>query len=357
MAAERDAKKIDYYRQLTARLFDIRASMRRGCPITSELIDETTTLLNMNPEFYTAWNIRRQLLQGLGASDPLFAQLLCDDLKLLLALLRRFPKCYWIWNHRKWCLFELVALGKVDWNFEFDTISKLLELDLRNYHGWEYRRFVVSNMELAMASPQDRTILCVKEFEYTTRKIKQNISNFSAWHNRSRLILQLQKLSLEPMLREEIPACFASPYEILCHELQLTKTGMYMDSDDTSVWLYLQWLITCPLFVDDLIQNRREFTYIEVLEQQLLQVTELNSLEKSEHPDNLDHCWCLKMIVSIKCLMKKQRKRADGPQTDTKDANDSLNDEITLGLQRLAIIDPLRRGRYLDQIAAKTEII
>jgi hypothetical protein len=52
-------------------------------------------------------------------------------------------------------------------------------------HGWEYRRYVVSSIEKLRG-----VSLAKSEFDYTTTKTN-NISNFSAWHNRAMLIPQL----------------------------------------------------------------------------------------------------------------------------------------------------------------------
>jgi geranylgeranyl transferase type-2 subunit alpha len=49
-------------------------------------------------------------------------------------------------------------------------------------HGWGYRRYVVSNIEKLRGIS-----LAKSEFDYTTSKTN-NISNFSAWHNRANLI-------------------------------------------------------------------------------------------------------------------------------------------------------------------------
>ena len=72
----------------------------------------------------------------------------------------------------------------------------MLEADSRNciswfsecslvVHGWEYRRYVVSNIEKVRG-----VSLAQSEFDYTTTKTN-NISNFSAWHNRANLIPHL----------------------------------------------------------------------------------------------------------------------------------------------------------------------
>lgn len=52
-------------------------------------------------------------------------------------------------------------------------------------HGWEYRRYVVSSIEKVRGISLAKT-----EFDYTTTKTN-NISNFSAWHNRANLIPHL----------------------------------------------------------------------------------------------------------------------------------------------------------------------
>ena len=52
-------------------------------------------------------------------------------------------------------------------------------------HGWEYRRYVVASIEKVKG-----VSLAKKEFDYTTTKTN-NISNFSAWHNRANLIAYL----------------------------------------------------------------------------------------------------------------------------------------------------------------------
>ena len=74
-------------------------------------------------------------------------------------------------------------------------VSKLLDLDQRNFHGWHYRRFVVENMELECKN--DTTLILkinLDEFNYTTLKIQKDFLNFSAWHNRTKLIPKIYNL-------------------------------------------------------------------------------------------------------------------------------------------------------------------
>ncbi len=68
----------------------------------------------------------------------------------------------------------------------------MLSLDSRNFHGWGYRRTVVSALESnTLQAEGSITDMTEPEFEYTTKMINSNLSNFSAWHYRSKLIPRL----------------------------------------------------------------------------------------------------------------------------------------------------------------------
>jgi hypothetical protein len=57
-------------------------------------------------------------------------------------------------------------------------------------HGWGYRRYVVGQMRKCQL---DTSEIDAKEFEYTSTKIKQSFSNYSAWHYRSKLLPSIMK--------------------------------------------------------------------------------------------------------------------------------------------------------------------
>jgi geranylgeranyl transferase type-2 subunit alpha len=149
--------------------------------------------------------------------NPEGIRTLClEELQFLFLRLREYPKCYWIWLYRK---TVLDVCPDADWETELKLDSKVLEADARNcpsltpqalppfpvyklltgflVHGWEYRRYVVVNIERARGSS-----LSESEFEFTTNKTN-NISNFSAWHNRANLIPTLLPPRTDPKFEDE----------------------------------------------------------------------------------------------------------------------------------------------------------
>ncbi len=107
----------------------------------------------------------------------------------------KYPKCYWLWNYRLWLLQEAnerleAGIATDLWNRELILVGKMLVKDSRNFHGWGYRRKVVSELESPKLGGRS---MVESEFEYTTKMIHgdKGLSNFSAWHRRSKLIPRL----------------------------------------------------------------------------------------------------------------------------------------------------------------------
>ncbi|KAF1999138.1 protein prenylyltransferase [Amniculicola lignicola CBS 123094] len=233
---------------------------------TIEVLGLTTKLLNENPEYYTVWNHRRRVLLALS-NPPMedqdqterlthnIEELVNDELHLTFGLLRKFPKCYWIWNHRSWVLQQAekllsAATAKKIWSGELLLVGKMLQADSRNFHAWSYRRSVVLELERmstptsdsAASDPPLPQSLVESEFEYTTKMIKTNLSNFSAWHNRGKLI---------PPLLAERQADNAARRRMLDDELALICTAINTDPFDQSIWYYHRFLLStlipsCP---------------------------------------------------------------------------------------------------------------
>jgi geranylgeranyl transferase type-2 subunit alpha len=303
--------------------------------------------LQQNPEYYTIWNHRRRVLGGIFEShstdgnatktlEQLGEEFVNGDLQLTFALLRKFPKCYWIWNHRNWILrkaetlLEPGAAGKL-WSGELQLVGKLLQADSRNFHAWSYRRFVVDQLERlyslrsgegGLKSPK---ALTESEFEYTTKMINTNLSNFSAWHYRGSIIL--------PRLLNLRTADNMARRKLLDDELELICTAINTDPFDQSIWYYHQYLMsalspTCPqqsMIAHDLTNNDRQKYYAHEMDyiQEILE-------------DETDCKWIYEGLLR---LAASYLQVEGGTKAFT-------TMEIRSWLEQLKRLDPLRNGRW-----------
>ncbi|KLO14220.1 rab-protein geranylgeranyltransferase [Schizopora paradoxa] len=279
---------------------------------TQEALALTTRLLTANPEFYSIWNYRRDIL-----TEGIFPQtsakdvndILLAELSLTMSFLRSHPKVYWIWNHRRWCLEHVpddqgqqtIAWKQENWSKELYAVEKMLDADARNFHAWNYRRYVQASMP-GKYSDAD-------ELKYTTKKIESNFSNFSAWHQRTKVLSSLWETGTLDMA--------ASKDE----EFELVKQALYVDPYDQSSWIYHRWLIGKG--EDEGILKRE----IQVIE-------ELSEVEP-------DCKWCLESLCHYKRLLLASFTHNEDQRIALVDACQSL-------LSRLQSIDPYRRNRYLE---------
>ncbi|KAJ7871443.1 rab-protein geranylgeranyltransferase [Mycena olivaceomarginata] len=303
----REQSKINEYLALNDNVLSKKASD----DWSREAFNLTTRILQINPEFYTAWNYRRKiLLQGIfpASSPEEINDLLTEDLSMTTAALKMHPKVYWIWNHRRWCL-ENVPDGpttegdvngwrKTNWDREMFVVDKMLDADSRNFHAWGYRRYVLANMPVARPE--------TAELAYTTRKIESNFSNFSAWHQRTKILSSLWSSGKLDYSRSKE------------NEFELVRNAMYTDPNDQSVWIYHRWLMGAG---DDK----------DVLEREIAIIQELLD-------EQSDSKWCMESLVHYKRLLLKNHHSSVDASSLTSDCRRLLSD--------LRVLDPARRRRY-----------
>jgi geranylgeranyl transferase type-2 subunit alpha len=225
-----------------------------------------------------------------------------------------------------------LAAARKRWSGELQLINKMLHADSRNFHAWGYRRFVVSQLE-RLSSPAPSTAtkassesLAEAEFEYTTKMIKSNLSNFSAWHNRSQLI---------PCILKERNSDAKARRDLLASELFLIYEAINTDPFDQSIWFYHQYLMTtlspsCPLrdsIVLDLTNGERQSYY----EHEMEYIREI--LE-----DEADCKWIYKALLEL----AEAYLEVDVGTTVVS------TQEMRAWLVELKRLDPLRRGRWDD---------
>lgn len=73
-------------------------------------------------------------------------------------------------------------------------------------------------------------ILQPRKFKYNFDLMKQNFSNYSAWHYRSKLLVSAFPIASNKSAQIEL-------------EFDFVHKALYTDPDDQSAWLYLNFLL------------------------------------------------------------------------------------------------------------------
>ncbi|XP_075684074.1 protein prenyltransferase alpha subunit repeat-containing protein 1 [Rhinoderma darwinii] len=162
-----------------------------------ELIDVTCTLLLLNPDFTTAWNVRKELIQS-GAINPV------KDLQLGKLALTKFPKSPETWIHRRWILQHLlqdhISPSVVNKEASCQSLTEQLqgivheEMNVcceaagrypSNYNSWSHRIWVLQHLGKLNVK------LLIDELSSTKHWVSMHVSDHSGFHYRQFLLKSL----------------------------------------------------------------------------------------------------------------------------------------------------------------------
>lgn len=213
------------------------------------------------------------------------------------------------------------------WTAELALDSKMLSKDRRNFHAWSYRRIIVAALESAAL---DGASMTEQEFAYTTRMIHDDLSNFSAWHNRSKLARRLL---------DERGADDAARRSFLEKELELAREGLNVGPEDQSLWYYHQFLM------DQITESKPQSLGIApnlgTEERATLvkkELEEINELLEDYADVKLVYEALLEYSIALKSL-QGGGEPGDADETDV---------DLLGWLEKLRDLDPMRRGRWDD---------
>ncbi len=105
-------------------------------------LDATRALLLINPDMYTAWNVRKQLILQHTLSE-------IDELHFLDLVFTKHTKKACAWAHRRWCLARLPESQAKDHRrvmCELTLTARIAERFPKNYYAWTHRWWVVDRM-------------------------------------------------------------------------------------------------------------------------------------------------------------------------------------------------------------------
>ncbi|XP_030581452.1 protein prenyltransferase alpha subunit repeat-containing protein 1 isoform X2 [Archocentrus centrarchus] len=137
------------------------------------LVDITCTLLLLNPDFTTAWNVRRWVLQQVVNQFPTLdhnknqhqqaeavqgdlernqqlsdhlARTLHQEMKVCSDAAGRYPSNYNAWSHRIWVL-QLMAKGNIKvFHDELSSMRLWVSMHVSDHSGFHYRQFLLKEL-------------------------------------------------------------------------------------------------------------------------------------------------------------------------------------------------------------------
>ncbi|NXL79458.1 PTAR1 protein, partial [Leptocoma aspasia] len=214
-----------------------------------ELIDITCTLLLLNPDFTTAWNVRKELILS-GTLNPL------KDLHLGKLALTKFPKSPETWIHRRWVLQQLIQekslpslatkgnLGAAP----VERIHRLVQEEMNvcseaagrypsNYNAWSHRIWVLQHLAKLTVK------VLLDELSSTKYWVSMHVSDHSGFHYRQFLLNSLIRRTVtdnnilvqNQMLNEQNPSLQkeeeSAGTEAACAEEQSVDLPRHLDEE------------------------------------------------------------------------------------------------------------------------------
>ncbi|RYP22840.1 hypothetical protein DL765_001436 [Monosporascus sp. GIB2] len=251
-----------------------------------------------------------------------------SELAFTIPLLLESPKCYWIWNFRRWVLSQATlrlatpAARKV-WETELGLASKMLVKDRRNFHAWGYRRYVVANLE---SSALQGKSMAEDELAYSEKMIGADLSNFSAWHSRSRLILRVL---------DERGADDKARAQFLDKELTLVKEGLNVGPEDQSLWYYHQFLMSQIANCDD----RNTIAPALALDERITYLRREIDDIKDLLEDYVGIKWIYEALLEYSVALARLEERA---------GRNGEREDLQVWLEKVRALDPMRKARWSD---------
>eukprot|EP01061_Rhynchopus_euleeides_P016887 TRINITY_DN28229_c0_g1_i1.p2 TRINITY_DN28229_c0_g1~~TRINITY_DN28229_c0_g1_i1.p2 ORF type:complete len:324 (+),score=101.25 TRINITY_DN28229_c0_g1_i1:243-1214(+) len=234
--------KIAAYKELCSTCL----ALRKKKEYTRDALKILDKILMVNPEFYTMWNYRREILQHLmgeeagvmlwgsgGAcegvahtQDAISWRHVSADLQFNATIIeKRDHKSYCVWHHRRWLINAITDPQEraKQLRVELGLCGKLLKVDDRNFHCWGHRQFAAERLgSLGLFEAKE-------ELSFTKQRVESNFSNYSAYHRRSKLLLG------------ETDAAARSAR--VSSEIEMVQNAFYTEPNDQSGWIYAHWLL------------------------------------------------------------------------------------------------------------------
>ena len=171
-----------------------------------------------------------------------------------------------------------------------------------------------------------------KEFDFSSEKIDENFSNYSAFHHRSVYIQRLEK----------------SSRDVVESEFSIIENAIYTEPDDQSSWWYHQFLLT---WISQREQNSGEENppttnwrswFQSILDQQIKVMEGLLEIEATSKWAMSSLSMMIELLLNLLC----GEHSIDESEYNTQSTVHILNERRNNLLTNLCEIDPFHTNRY-----------
>jgi geranylgeranyl transferase type-2 subunit alpha len=159
-------------------------------------------------------------------------------------------------------------------------------------------------------TPHERSTIIQAEWDYTSEKIQQNFSNFSAFDYRSKLFTILMSKRKDE--------------DFVKNELDLVHNAIFTEPDDQTAWWYHRFLVVNGRISNDILVKERDI------------LMELNEAEDF----TLKWAW-----LGLHVVLSELSKRMD---------DSSYEQEMDACLEQLLVLDPDRAARYVSMMSKQS---
>ena len=156
--------------------------------VTHDILRYTRAVLLIRGDMPMAYNMRKKIL---GQHENQSTAPIVQELMFLKVLFTKHPKSPSSWEHRRWCLRQLlgdrkngvlqkkVSFTDANMQEELDLCTNMAEIYPKNYYAWMHRRWLLFHMTLKQLND---------ELAFTYAWLVSHVSDHSASNHRDQVI-------------------------------------------------------------------------------------------------------------------------------------------------------------------------
>ncbi|RDD43724.1 Protein prenyltransferase alpha subunit repeat-containing protein 1-B [Trichoplax sp. H2] len=179
-------------------------------------------LLLFNPECYTAWNARKELI----TSEKIF---IADEFRIMNLILTCYPRSAELFSHRRWLIQHAAKIGDCDiktlCKLELTVAAKTADQYYSNYISWSHRCWILCTY---LANYQE---ILLSELQDTALWLQMHVSDSNVYYYRQQLLTLLVQLNQ------------VNVKKLWVSELQVNRELIEFYVGHESMWLFRRFLL------------------------------------------------------------------------------------------------------------------